>query len=1420
MATTLYFRALTSDYSSGNNDAKLNGTAVGWDVRALSTARGAAAATANTVTVAGPTNGLEMITGSLPHAWYSLPLGADVTIAGSITWNLRAFESSLSANVAINAIIEKVDGATGAVTLIDQTARTTEVASGQAVNNFAETPAAGVACKRGDRLRVRVYGRDAGTMATGFNFSFVYDGPTAAASGDSYFTLTENLIFASAYATPAGTTLYLTDTASAVATASVDRVASTSRGAGVQTDVRNTAAGPTAPLQMTDTAGGTVVDWFSDVLPAQTLGGIAKCNIRMLESSAAANVSVRVEVAVVAGDGTSPVVWGAATASTEPGTTESAQVLYVSGPDTSITAGQRLRIRIYADDCITQASGVMGTGLTCTLFYAGTSAGASGDTWIQFSQNIFTYNPLAEAGLLLWLDADSLAQTDGSVVASWPDLSGNGYTFTSVSTAQPIYKTAVAGARGGVRFDGSDDTLTNSAASPVLRPDLTGMTVFAVFRLNVAAKAWHALWALDSSTGLFIASDLLEYWAGGSLAVRDSSGSFVNGALTLIDLTWSGTSVTGRRDGATGATSSSAAAIDQWGHYVGKTNDPGDAPQGDLHAIIVYQTALATADRQSIEGWLAWRYGTVASLPSGHPYKTVGPNGETNTTTYTLTLTGAMTPVGALIKKDLATKTGAVTSSGVAIKAEAVTKTGANTPSGLLIKKDAVTKTGGATPTGSAVARTTYLKSATGSVSPVGALIKNSSAVKTGASTPTGLLVKRDLVVKTGSAGIPTGFLSKKDLVTKTGANTPAGFLTTTPAINPPTSYAAAVFTDTPAAYWRLGEPSGTTANDSSGNGNTGTYIGSPTLGSIGLLAGDSNTAVTFNGTSQWVDVGNASVIQVGTGSVEAWFKTSSPGTAFRSIATKEGAYSLLLNDGELGYYDWTATAWRGTGVFPADGARHHAVQTFQSGVTNGTKVYLDGTLIYTGTLTVSFQTAPLLIAANASIQQLNGVIDEVAVYGSVLSSTRVSAHYTAGISSGAGVGYTKSLTGSVSPGGVLLRQSNLFKLGSISNSGFLAKKDLKTLLGSVASSSTLIKADKKILTGTAPSSGALVKFNQKILTGGVTSSGTLSIRRSLVRILTGSITPAGTLSIRRSLSRILTGSITPTGVMIPLKVALLSLSGTIATSGTVIKRTARFFTGAVTQSGVLTIRSSLSRILTGSVTPSGTVAVRRALARILTGNITPTGTAAALKVALLPLAGSINSTGALLRKSLATKTGTVPSTGLIVKKIASVKTGSITPTGILLATRTKLLILTGAISSVGSVIKRPITRLAGTLVPTGDVRQRTSKTITGTVTSVGSVAPQQPRRITLIGSMLPVGTVRRTTAKILSGVIQPVGVLATEAFRATSSVWNWVQDRSGFAQPDKTTHQTNQDDFGRTSQSSDKNNQSAFGSTKPRRGG
>lgn len=62
-------------------------------------------------------------------------------------------------------------------------------------------------------------------------------------------------------------------------------------------------------------------------------------------------------------------------------------------------------------------------------------------------------------------------------------------------------------------------------------------------------------------------------------------------------------------------------------------------------------------------------------------------------------------------------------------------------------------------------------------------------------------------------------------------------------------TFASVALGKSPLLWYRHDEPSGTTMTDSSGNSHDGTYA-NVTLGATSLLTGDTDTAVTFNGTT------------------------------------------------------------------------------------------------------------------------------------------------------------------------------------------------------------------------------------------------------------------------------------------------------------------------------------------------------------------------------------------------------------------------------------------------------------------------------------------------------------------------------------------------------------------------------------------
>jgi hypothetical protein len=209
--------------------------------------------------------------------------------------------------------------------------------------------------------------------------------------------------------------------------------------------------------------------------------------------------------------------------------------------------------------------------------------------------------------------------------------------------------------------------------------------------------------------------------------------------------------------------------------------------------------------------------------------------------------------------------------------------------------------------------------------------------------------------------------------------------------------------------WWRLGETSGTTASASSGSPN-GAYTNGPTLGVTGAIAGDSSTAVQFDGNNDYVALGSRAFSS--NFSIEFWFRSTqgtgtNPGwTQGAGLVT--GDVGSTTNDvGVSLRSDGTLVAGvGGTSIVSSSGAWndgnwHQVVFTRASG--GGLLLYVDGASVATGSGTNSGLTANTVFnfgrvyTAAAGSNYLQGALDEVAIYNVVLDATTVSSHYTTG---------------------------------------------------------------------------------------------------------------------------------------------------------------------------------------------------------------------------------------------------------------------------------------------------------------------------------------------------------------------------------------------------------------------------------------
>lgn len=217
------------------------------------------------------------------------------------------------------------------------------------------------------------------------------------------------------------------------------------------------------------------------------------------------------------------------------------------------------------------------------------------------------------------------------------------------------------------------------------------------------------------------------------------------------------------------------------------------------------------------------------------------------------------------------------------------------------------------------------------------------------------------------------------------------------------TGYAAEVLADGPALYWRLGETSGTVATDSSGHSHDGTYIGTPGLGTTGLLTGDPDTCLTCSG-DDYVQVVYSSWLDASYITVEALIKTTATGT--NSIIDRDDGMGIarvfqfrMTGSGNLQFIliGTSTVSVVGSAVIN-DGAVHHVAATFDGATI---KLYVDGVLDGSVSTSVALPTdhAYFRAGANSSagpVQFWVGQIDEVAYYTSALSAARIAAHAAA----------------------------------------------------------------------------------------------------------------------------------------------------------------------------------------------------------------------------------------------------------------------------------------------------------------------------------------------------------------------------------------------------------------------------------------
>lgn len=259
------------------------------------------------------------------------------------------------------------------------------------------------------------------------------------------------------------------------------------------------------------------------------------------------------------------------------------------------------------------------------------------------------------SALALWLDAADAGTItlNGSNVSQWNDKSGNNRHATQATAVnRPTYQADGFNGRPTLNFDGGSDFMGMSNALQIGNSSAVSYSVFVAFRQTSVSV--NASFLFRGSAGIGSTNTDYGFFSEQSGAQGDTAPLYRFGTGAATDaVAWqripspiastnpvifggvmnAATGTTGTKEtyfNGTLATSGSytikgpAATEAAIGALV-NSGTPTAFMAAAMSEMVMCRAALSTADRQKLEGYLAWKWALVANLPSDHPYKTVAP---------------------------------------------------------------------------------------------------------------------------------------------------------------------------------------------------------------------------------------------------------------------------------------------------------------------------------------------------------------------------------------------------------------------------------------------------------------------------------------------------------------------------------------------------------------------------------------------------------------------------------------------------------------------------------------------------------------------------------------------------------------------------------------------------------------------------
>jgi hypothetical protein len=243
------------------------------------------------------------------------------------------------------------------------------------------------------------------------------------------------------------------------------------------------------------------------------------------------------------------------------------------------------------------------------------------------SNSVFT--PTSFSNIQIWYDgADPLgtgaAPANGTSIATWADKSGRNNNATAVVAASYVVNTSNG---NYLNFNGTS-TYYNITSGAFIVNQYN--TIFIVERLQLNSGGFMTL--VSGSTpsapnNLLIRyvgteQNQYTYYGAGQLAVSGLSYSGATQPSRIWSYSQNPSSGAMFLNGTSCNTNTNNTLLASWATpTIGRDADAGGRFYGgEIREMIFYTGVMSTGDRQTVEGYLAWKWGLQSNLPGTHPY--------------------------------------------------------------------------------------------------------------------------------------------------------------------------------------------------------------------------------------------------------------------------------------------------------------------------------------------------------------------------------------------------------------------------------------------------------------------------------------------------------------------------------------------------------------------------------------------------------------------------------------------------------------------------------------------------------------------------------------------------------------------------------------------------------------------------------